>query len=105
VKGPLPPAQWVHCRGARSPTRVPSQASSLAARPRPGPARKERFGRRITLRAKGSAAKAFRVGLIWVAGTPLMRGRPFGALSVRRRFGDGDGVGGADMMIDFMSLS
>jgi hypothetical protein len=31
-----------------------------------------------------------------------MRGAAVGALSVRRCFGDGDGVGGADMMIDFV---
>jgi hypothetical protein len=61
-----------------------------------------RFGRRVTLRATGRADRAFIVGLIWVAGMPLMRGRLFGALSVRRRFGDGDGVGGADMMMDFV---
>jgi hypothetical protein len=61
-----------------------------------------RFRRKITVRAEGSFARAFRVGLILVAGTPLMRGGAGGALTIRRRFGDGDGVGGADMMIDFV---
>jgi hypothetical protein len=63
-----------------------------------------RFERRITIRAKGSFARTFRVGLIRVAGTPLMRGGAGCALSVRRRFGDGDGVGGADMIIDFVYI-
>jgi hypothetical protein len=55
------------------------------------------------VRAKSSFARAFRVGLIRVAGAPLMRGGAGGALSVRRRFGDGDGVGVADM-IDFVYI-
>jgi hypothetical protein len=63
-----------------------------------------RFGRRITIHAKGSFARAFRVGLIRVAGTLLMRGGAGCELSVRRRFGDGDGVGGADMMIDLVYI-
>jgi hypothetical protein len=44
------------------------------------------------------------MGLIWVAGTPLMRGRSFGAWIVRRRFGGGDVVTGADMMTDFVYI-
>ena len=87
------------------PTFVLSQASSLVARPRPGPDRNVPFGRKVTVRAKGRAAKAFRVWLLWVAGTSLIRGGAVGAcLSVLRRFGEGDGVGGADMMIDFVYI-
>jgi hypothetical protein len=57
------------------------------------------------VRAKRSAARAFMVGLIWVAGTPLMRSGTVGAfLSDRHRFGDGDGVGGADMMINVVYI-
>lgn len=56
------------------------------------------------MRAEGSFARAFTVGLIRVAGTPLMRGGACGALSVRRCFGDGEGVGRADMMIDFVYI-